>query len=148
MSARSVPPSGQDEEITKEGDPLVPVRFILTRYRTDCYHCRKVADQIIHAVPYQARVVCENCGATRVFVPRIEDVAKPGTFEKIGCYDIWKLVSEATCRHCHVTGPHDLTIGCRHFIVRCRNCGFTHFYKFDMEYMATGPIGEDGTPVE
>jgi predicted nucleic-acid-binding Zn-ribbon protein len=27
-------------------------------------------------------------------------------------------------------------IGCRHFTVRCRNCGFTHFYKFDLEYIA------------
>jgi hypothetical protein len=35
-----------------------------------------------------------------------------------------------------VTGPHDVTVGTRHLSVRCRNCGFTHFYKFDLEYMA------------
>jgi predicted nucleic-acid-binding Zn-ribbon protein len=35
-----------------------------------------------------------------------------------------------------VTGPHNIMIGCRHFTVRCQNCGFTHFYKFDLEYMA------------
>ena len=46
-------------------------RFIFTKYRTDCYHCKKNADQIINAVPYQAQVACDNCGATRVFIPRI-----------------------------------------------------------------------------
>jgi predicted nucleic-acid-binding Zn-ribbon protein len=121
-------------------------RFIFTRHRTNCYHCGVVADQIIKAVPYQAQVACANCGATRVFVPRIEDVAKPGSFTKIGCYDLWELMSEAPCRNCHVTGPHDLAIGCHHFTVRCRNCGFTHFYKFDVEYMARCPIGQEGSP--
>jgi len=111
-------------------------RFIFTKYRTDCYHCKQVADQSIKAVPYQAQVACDNCGATRVFVPRVQDVAKTGSYTMIGCYDLWELVDTAECRHCHVTGPHDLTIGCRHFTVRCRNCGFTHFYKSDIEYMA------------
>jgi hypothetical protein len=111
-------------------------RFIFTKFRTDCYHCRQVADQNIIAVPYKAEVACDNCGATRVFIPRIEDVTQPGTFTKIGCYDLWRLIESTECRNCHVTGPHDLTIGCRHFTVRCRNCGFTHFYKFDLEYMA------------
>ncbi len=112
--------------------------FIFTRYRTDCYHCKKNADQIIRAVPYQAQVVCDTCGATRVFIPRIEDISEEGAFTKIGCYDLWKLIETAECRNCHVTGPHDLTIGCRNFTVRCRNCGFTHFYKFDLEYFANG----------
>ena len=89
-------------------------RFIFTRYRTTCYHCKESADQIITAVPYRAQVVCENCGATRVFIPRIEDVSKEGEYIKIGCYDLWKLME--------TTG--------------CRNCGFTHFYKFDLEYIA------------
>ena len=111
-------------------------RFIFLTHRTDCYHCKQVADQIIKAVPYKAQVACDNCGATRVFVPRIQDVSQPGTFTKIGCYDTWQLESTAECRHCHVTGPHDIVIGCRHFTVRCRNCNFTHFYKFDLEYMA------------
>ncbi len=115
-------------------------RFIFTKYRTDCYHCKQIAYQIINAVPNQAQVVCENCGATRVFVPRIEDVSKEGTFIKIGCYDLWQLVETTECRSCHVTGPHDLTIGCRHFTVRCQNCGFTHFYKFDLEYMAKDEV--------
>ncbi len=111
-------------------------RFIITKYQTDCYHCRKVADQIIKAMPYQARVSCSNCGATRVFIPRIEDVEKPGSFSKIGPYPTWSLVNHADCRNCHITGPHDLSIGMRHFTVQCRNCGFTHFYKFDLEFMA------------
>ena len=111
-------------------------RFISLAHRTDCYHCRQLADQLITAVPYRAEVACDNCGATRVFIPRIEDVSQPGTFKKIGCYDTWELVSEAPCRNCHGTHPHDITIGCRHFTVRCRNCNFTHFYKFDLEYMA------------
>ena len=55
-------------------------RFIFTRYRTDCYHCKKNADQIITAVPYKAQVACDNCGATRVFVPRVEDVSKEGEY--------------------------------------------------------------------
>jgi predicted nucleic-acid-binding Zn-ribbon protein len=111
-------------------------RFIFTRYRTDCYHCKKNADQIINAVPYLAQVVCDNCGATRVFIPRIEEVSNEGAFTKIGCYDLWKLIETAPCRNCQVTGSHDVTIGCRNFTVRCRNCGFTHFYKFDLEYFA------------
>ena len=115
--------------------------FISARYHTNCYHCKKNADQVITAVPNQAKVVCENCGAARVFVPRIEDVSKEGEYIKIGCYDLWKLVETAACRNCHVSGPHDMTIGCRHFIIRCRNCGFTHFYKFDLEYLEKETTG-------
>jgi len=118
-------------------------RSIFTSYRTICYHCGKDADQVIKAVPYQAQVSCSHCGATRIFVPRIEDVTKPGSFTKIGCYDLWNLVSEARCRNCKVLGPHDLAIGCSHFTVRCRNCGFTHFYKFNLEYMAQCPIEQE-----
>jgi len=115
-------------------------RFIFTAYRTTCYHCGKDADQVIKAVPYQAQVSCSNCGATRIFVPRIQDVNKPGSFTRIGCYDLWNLVTDASCRNCKVHGPHDLAIGCNHFTVRCRNCGFTHFYKFNLEYIAQCPI--------
>jgi len=111
-------------------------RFIFTKYRTDCYHCKKNADQIIKAVPYQALVACDNCGATRVFVPRIEEVDTTGTLTKIGKYPVWELVQDATCRNCHVTGPHDVIVSSRHLTVRCRNCQFTHFYKFDLEYIA------------
>ncbi|HOX36027.1 MAG TPA: hypothetical protein P5217_07980 [Methanoregulaceae archaeon] len=110
--------------------------FISLAHRTDCYHCRKIADQLIRATPYRAEVACDNCGATRVFVPRIEDVVQPGTFVKPECYPTWKLAMNASCRNCHGTHPHDLTIGCRNFTVRCSNCNFTHFYKFDLEYMA------------
>jgi uncharacterized Zn finger protein len=117
-------------------------RFIFMTYNTECYHCSKVADQTIKAVPYKAEVACGNCGATRVFVPRIQDVSKPGTFTKIACYDTWQLVSGADCRNCHETNSHDLVIGCGHFTVRCRNCGFTHFYKFDLEYMENDEPGE------
>ena len=117
-------------------------RFIFTRYRTTCYNCGEESDQVIKAVPYQAQVICQNCGATRIFVPRIEDVAKAGSYTPIGCFDVWQLVTMAACRHCRVTGPHDLTIGCNHFTVRCRNCDFTHFYKFDLEYIGQCPIEE------
>ena len=98
-------------------------RFIFTRYRTDCYHCKKNADQIIKAVPYQAQVACE-------------DVDAAGTLTKIGKYPVWELVQDATCRNCKVTGPHDIIVSSRHLTVRCRNCTFTHFYKFDLEYIA------------
>lgn len=116
--------------------PHMSDQFIFLTHRTDCYHCKQVADHIIKAVPYKAQVACDNCGATRVFIPRIQDVSKPGTFTTIGCHDMWELTSGATCRSCHVTGPHDIVIGCRHFTVRCQSCGFTHFYKFDLEFMA------------
>ncbi|MCK9581047.1 MAG: hypothetical protein M0Q92_11475 [Methanoregula sp.] len=111
-------------------------RFILTRYRTDCYHCRQRADQIIVAVPNRAQVVCDNCGATRVFVPRSEEIDAAGVLTKIGKYPVWELVEEAPCRNCKVTGPHDLIVSSHHITVRCRHCAFTHFYKFDLEYMA------------
>ena len=65
-------------------------RFIFTKYRTNCYHCGKDAEQMIKAVPYQAQVQCGNCGATRIFIPRNEDVSKPGSFTS-GCYDLWSL---------------------------------------------------------
>jgi len=111
-------------------------RFISTKYRTDCYHCREIADQIITAVPYQAQVVCDHCGATRVFIPRIEDVDPSGTLTKALKYPVWDLVQEATCRNCHVTGPHDISVSTRFLSVLCRNCRFTHLYKFDLEYIA------------
>ena len=105
------------------------------RYRTTCYRCRDDADQMITATPYVAQVVCGNCGATRVFVPVIEDVSRKGDYVAPGCYDLWDLGVEVRCRHCKVTGPHEMTIGCRNFTVRCGNCGFTHFYRFNLEYM-------------
>lgn len=115
-------------------------RFIFTRYRTDCYHCRQMADQIIKAVPYKAEVACDNCGATRVFVPRIEDVDATGIFTRLGRYDVWQLAQDAACRHCGLAGPHDITVGTRHLTVRCRHCNFTHFYKFDLEYLGKDAI--------
>jgi hypothetical protein len=111
-------------------------RFIFTKYRTGCYHCRQEADQIIKAVPYKAEVACDNCGATRVFIPRIEDVDEAGTLTKIGKYPVLELAQDTTCRNCHVTGSHDIIVSSRHLTVQCRNCHFTHFYKFDLEYMA------------
>ncbi len=117
--------------------------FLRTSYRTDCYHCRVVADQVITAVPFQAGVVCANCGATRVFIPKIEDVTAKGSYQKPECYPVWHLTPEGSCRHCGVTGMHEVVIGCRNFTVRCENCGFTHFYRFDLEYMDTPP-GEGG----
>jgi uncharacterized Zn finger protein len=114
----------------------MPDRFVSTSYHTRCYHCGEETDQLITAVPYQARVACASCGATRVFIPRIEDVSEKGSYTRPGCFDIWELAPDAICRHCGSTGAHDLVIGCRQFTVRCRNCGFTHFYRFDIEYMA------------
>ena len=119
-------------------------RFISTTYRTDCYHCREVADQHIHAMPNRADVICEACGATRVFVPRIEDVDEAGTFAGPGPWPVWSLAAEATCRNCGVFGLHDLTVSCRNITVRCRNCRFTHLYRFDLEYMADDAT--DGRP--
>ena len=111
-------------------------RFVSATYRTACYHCREDADQAITAVPNLAEVVCRHCGATRVFVPVIEDVAPKREYIKPGCYDVWNLEEPATCRNCGFHGGHEITIGCRNFTVRCRNCGFTHLYRFNLEYMA------------
>jgi uncharacterized Zn finger protein len=118
-------------------------QFIFTKYRTSCYNCGQRADQVIKAVRSQAQVECANCGATRIFIPRTSEVGKPGLYTKIGCYDIWELVEPADCMDCCGTWPHDMVIGCSQFTVRCRNCGFTHFYKFNVEYIAKCPLPEE-----
>lgn len=115
-------------------------QFIFTKYRSSCYNCGREEDQVIKAVRSQAQVVCPNCGATRIFIPRIVEIGKPGLYTKIGCYDVWRLSAPALCQNCCIEGAHDLTIGCNQFTVRCRNCGFTHFYKFNLEYIAQCPI--------
>ncbi len=91
-------------------------------------------------MPNRADVTCDACGATRVFVPRIEDVDDTGKFARTGPWPVWSLAVEAACRNCGVTGLHDLTVDCRSITVRCRNCRFTHLYRFDLEYMADDPI--------
>ena len=111
-------------------------RFISTKYRTDCYHCRELADQHIQVMPNRTDVTCGHCGATRVFVPVIEDVDEAGQFVKPGRWPVWSLAEQAVCRNCGVDGLHDLTVGCRNITVRCRNCHFTHLYRFNLEYMA------------
>ncbi|MCQ1539014.1 hypothetical protein FTO68_08490 [Methanocalculus taiwanensis] len=117
--------------------------FIYTKYKTDCYHCHVDADQVIKVVPQQAQVICSNCGATRVFIPRIHEVGTTGSFTPISCYDVWNLEPTAECRNCHTTGIHDLFVGCNHFTVRCRNCGFTQFYKFNLQYIGKCDIEEE-----
>jgi uncharacterized Zn finger protein len=128
-------------KIKRRGEHMVE-RFIFTKYRTTCYHCHEDADQVIKAVSSQAQVACANCGATRIFVPRVEDVSAAGTYTPISCYDIWNLETVAPCKNCGVEGPHDLIVGCNQFTTRCRNCGYTHFYKFNLEYVAQCPIEE------
>lgn len=110
-------------------------RFISTRYRTDCYHCGEDADQIIQAVSAQAQVVCSNCGATRVFIPRFETAGVIGTCTPIGRYNLWDIETEAWCKHCGVSGPHNLVVGSGHLTTRCGNCGYMHFYRFNLEYI-------------
>ncbi|MHC1627045.1 MAG: hypothetical protein ACXQTG_00885 [Methanoculleaceae archaeon] len=117
-------------------------RFIFTRYRTECYNCHQVADQIIRAVSSQAQVVCSSCGATRIFIPRIERESE-GISTPIGCYDVWDLTTDALCKKCGVEGPHSLIIGCNQFTTRCRNCGYTHYYQFSVEYIGKCPIEEE-----
>ena len=109
--------------------------FITTRHRTTCFNCGEDVDQVITAVPNGAQVVCDNCRATRSYIPIVEEVSKKGEYIKPGCYDIWNLTANALCRQCKVTGPHDVTIGCRNFTVQCRECGFTHLYRFNLEYI-------------
>ncbi len=116
-------------------------QFIFTRYRVRCYRCGEEADQIVKAVSTQAQVICSNCGATRIFVPRFENSRAIGVCTPIGRYDVWNIEAGARCKNCGVTGPHDLTIGSGHLTTRCRNCGYTHFYRFNLEYMARSPIG-------
>jgi len=111
-------------------------RFITTDYHTDCYHCRKSADQHITVMPNRSDVSCTNCGATRVFVPLNEDIDMDQVFAKPGRWPVWALEAPALCRNCGVDGPHDLVVSCRNIKVRCRNCRFTHLYRFNLEYMA------------
>jgi uncharacterized Zn finger protein len=118
-------------------------RFIFTRHKTVCYHCGKDVDQIIKAVSPQAQVICSNCGATRIFTPRTEDRAQPeGISTRIGRHDVWTLDTPATCKNCGVTGSHDLIVGGHHLTTRCRNCGYSHFYTFNLEYIGQCPIEE------
>ncbi|MDV2480896.1 hypothetical protein F8E02_02510 [Methanoculleus sp. Wushi-C6] len=122
-------------------------RFIFTRHRVDCYHCGEDADQIIKVVPTQAQVICSACGATRIFIPRFQNSRAARVCTPIGCYEVWQLEAGARCSSCGVAGPHDLTVGCSHLTTRCRNCGYTHFYRFNLEYMAQcaldKEVGED-----
>ncbi|QYZ79527.1 hypothetical protein E2N92_08835 [Methanofollis formosanus] len=118
-------------------------RFIFTKHRTVCYHCHEEADQVIKAVSSQAQVVCANCGATRIFLPRVEEVGAEGAYTPISCYEVWHLEPTAPCKNCGVEGPHDLIVGCNQFTTRCHNCGYTHFYKFNLEYIGQCPIEEE-----
>ncbi|WP_245619220.1 hypothetical protein [Methanogenium cariaci] len=79
--------------------------FIRMCYPTTCYNCGKMVDQEITASSSRSEVVCSNCGATRIFVPRFEEPAAPGEFTPVECYDIWDLLADATCKNCHVTVP-------------------------------------------
>lgn len=119
-------------------------QFVFTRYRTDCYHCGEDADQIIKAVSAQAQVICSNCGATRIFIPRFENTEVVGVCTALGRYDIWILETGARCKNCGVEGAHDLVVGSNHLTTRCRNCGYTHFYRFNLEYIGQCPLGEEG----
>ncbi|MGD1004982.1 MAG: hypothetical protein ABR887_06110 [Methanoregulaceae archaeon] len=110
--------------------------FIFKTHRAQCHHCKQITKHVIKAVPYKAQVSCDNCGVTRVFVPRLEDLSKPGTLTHLGDHDIWELVSDAHCRNCNVHSSHDVVVGHRHLTVQCWNCGFTHFYKIDIEFIA------------
>ncbi len=116
-------------------------QFIYTKYRTVCYNCGVDADQVIKVVSQKGEVICANCGATRVFVPRVEGYDVPeGTHTHIGRYDVWKLKTDAICKKCGVHGVHDLVVGANHLSTRCHNCGYAHFYKFDLEYIGQCPI--------
>jgi len=118
-------------------------QFIFTRYRTDCYNCGEDADQVIKAVSSQAQVICSNCGATRIFVPRFVNMDIPGACTPLGRYDVWSLRTDAQCKNCGVHGAHDLVVGTGHLTVRCRNCGYTHFYRFNLEYIAMRPVDDE-----
>ncbi|MDK2989409.1 hypothetical protein [Methanoculleus sp.] len=117
-------------------------RFVFTRHRTRCYRCGEAADQVIKAVSAQAQVTCSSCGATRIFVPRFENIGATWVCTPLGRYDIWRIEADAACKYCGVAGPHDLTIGYGHLATRCRNCGYAHFYRFNLEYISSCPIDE------
>jgi len=118
-------------------------QFIYTTHRTVCYNCGTEADQVIKVVSSQAQVVCSHCGATRIFLPLIEGPVEEGTHTPLGRYDLWKLEPEATCKNCGVNGPHDLIVGTSHMTTMCHNCGYSHFYRFNLEYISQCPIGEE-----
>lgn len=118
-------------------------RFIFTRHRIRCYHCGEDADQIIKAVSAQAQVICSACGATRIFIPRFESTGAAGTCTPIGRYDLWTIEASGRCKNCGVTGPHGLAVGSSHLTTRCHNCGYTHFYRFNLEYMGQCFLGDE-----
>ena len=73
-------------------------RFIFMKHRDPLLPLRGRADKVVKAVPSQAQVACGNCGATRIFIPRIRVVASPGSFTRIDCYDVRNLENSAPCR--------------------------------------------------
>lgn len=79
-------------------------------------------------------MVCSNCGATRIFVPRFENTRAAGIYTPLGRYDVWNIETSARCKNCGVEGPHNLVVGSNHLTTRCRNCGYTHFYRFNLEH--------------
>jgi uncharacterized Zn finger protein len=106
------------------------------KYSTKCYNCGEVVDQIIEIYPNQAFVKCSNCGATRYYILKKVGVEEDNVVEleknKKGKYDNWVLEKNAKCYNCEKYAPQDILITDSGMYVRCRNCGFTRYYRFHM----------------
>ncbi|ABR56500.1 hypothetical protein [Methanococcus aeolicus] len=106
------------------------------KYKTKCYNCGKIVDQIIEIYPNQAFVKCSNCGATRYYILKTVEIDKGNIIEeekdKKRKFDNWLLEKEAKCYNCNTLYIQDILITESGMYVRCRNCGFARYYWFHM----------------
>ncbi|GBF36847.1 hypothetical protein [Methanofervidicoccus abyssi] len=108
--------------------------------RSRCYNCSKLADQIIEIYPNQAFVKCSNCGATRCYIIKNVYIDNNNVIEcekdKKLLYDNWLLEKEAECYNCKRYAIQDILITVAGMYVRCRNCRFTRYYRFNIIYIS------------
>ncbi|MDK2790345.1 MAG: hypothetical protein PWP15_852 [Methanothermococcus sp.] len=105
-------------------------------YNTKCYNCGVIADQIIEIYSNQAFVKCSNCEATRYYIIKKADIEDSDIIEtekkKKRRYDNWILEKKVECYNCNALELQDILITESGLYVRCRNCGFTRYYRYHM----------------
>ena len=108
-------------------------------YRSKCYNCGQMVDQIIEVYPTQVFVKCSNCGATRCYVIKSVYIDSNNVIEveknKKFRYDNWLLEKEVKCHNCKRYAIQDILITMAGVYIRCRMCKFTRYYRFDMAYI-------------
>ena len=108
-------------------------------YRSKCYNCGQIVDQIIEVYPTQVFVKCPNCGVTRCYVIKSVYIDSDNVIEsekdKKYLYDNWLLEKEVECYNCKRCTYQDILITMAGVYIRCRVCGFTRYYRFNMIYV-------------